>query len=54
MIGDFNEIRHPTEHQGRGAYDRAGPKEFENAIGGFTEIEAVGGTFTWTNGTRIG
>lgn len=51
MIGDFNEIWHPSERQGRGVYDRTRPDEFESAIGGSTEIEAIGGTYTWANGT---
>lgn len=50
MIGDFNEIRHPAERDGHGSFDRAGAEDFENAIIGFTELEAVGGNFTWSNG----
>lgn len=46
MIRDFNEIRHPSERQGHGNYDRTGANEFENAINGFTELEAIGGKFT--------
>lgn len=51
IIGDFNQIRHPLEREGRGIFDRAGALEFENAIAGFTEIAAIGGDFIWTNGT---
>lgn len=34
LIGDFNEIRHPEEREGRGSFDRAGADEFEAAISG--------------------
>lgn len=50
MIGDFNEIRHPSEREGHDNYNRAGANEFESAIDGFTELEAIGGKFTWANG----
>lgn len=49
IIGDFNKIRHPSEREGRGAFDRAGASEFESAIAGFMEIATIGGDFTWTN-----
>lgn len=50
IIGDFNEIRHPAEREGRGSFDRTGADEFESAIAGFTELKAVGVSFTWSNG----
>lgn len=52
IVGDFNEIRHPAEREGHGAFDRAGATKFENAIAGFTELETIGGEFTWSN--RVG
>lgn len=36
LIGDFNEIRHPSEREGRGVSDRSGADEFEVTISGFT------------------
>lgn len=53
IIRDFNEIHHPSEWEGHGSFDRAGASEFENAIGGFTEMEAIGDDFTWENGTIV-
>lgn len=50
LIGDFNEIRHPAERDGHGSFDIAGADEFESAIVGFTELEAIGEIFTWSNG----
>lgn len=50
LIGDFNEIRHPDEREGHGSFNRVGAGEFESAISGFTELEAIGGSFTWSNG----
>lgn len=50
MIGDFNEIRHPVEREGHDSFDRSGADEFETAIAGFTELEAIGSRFTWSNG----
>lgn len=38
VIGDFNEIRHPSEREGHGIFDRAGANEFEAVIVGFTEL----------------
>lgn len=52
VIGDFNEIRDPSEREGHGNFDRAGATEFENAIAGFTEIATIGGDFTYANGIR--
>lgn len=52
LIGDFNEIRNPTERDGHGTFDRAGADEFVTAIVGFTELEAIGGRFTCSN--RVG
>lgn len=54
LIGDFNEIRHPNERDGHGIFDRAGAGEFESAIAGFTELDTVGGSFTWSNGAGQG
>lgn len=53
MIGDFNEIRYPAEREGKGTFDRAGSSKFESAIDGFTELQAIGGDFTWSNGTGL-
>lgn len=50
LVGDFNEIRHSAEREGRGTFDRMGADDFEAAIAGFTELEAVEGNFTWSNG----
>lgn len=50
MIGDFNEIRHSDERDGHGSFDRVGADEFELAISGFTELDTIGGYFTWSNG----
>lgn len=50
LIGDFNEIRHPDERDGHGNFDRAGAGEFEAAIAGFSELEAIGGSYNWSNG----
>lgn len=50
LIDDFNEIRHPAEREGHGSFDRIGADEFESAIARFTELEAIGRCFTWSNG----
>lgn len=50
LIGDFNKIRHLDERDGHESFDRVGVDEFESAIVCFTELEAIGGNFTWTNG----
>lgn len=42
IIGDFNEIRHPSEREGHESFDRAGATEFEAAIVGFTELSQWG------------
>lgn len=46
LIGDFNEIRHPTEREGHGSFDRVGVDDFEMATAGFTKLEAIGRNFT--------
>lgn len=46
MIGDFNEIRHPDERDEHGTFDRTGADEFESAVAGIIELEAIGGSFT--------
>lgn len=53
VISDFNEIRHPAEREGQGSFDRVGAGEFESVINGFTELQAVGGDFTWSNGEGL-
>lgn len=53
IIDDFNEIQqHSSEREGHRSFDRVGASEFESAIYGFTELEAIRGDFTWENGTE--
>lgn len=49
MIGDFNEIRNPTD---RGKHEQFRANAFNLAVSGLNELDAMGGYFTWENGFR--
>lgn len=42
----------PDEKERHGNFDLQGAMEFNNAMRGLTELEAIGGISTWSNGFR--